>query len=50
MIGWFKQNIQILKNRKMFDSNLFIHKNKTLFQTKHFLNHFSIVYDLIYYE
>ena len=31
MIGWFKQNIQILKNRKMFDSDPFKHKNKTPF-------------------
>ena len=31
MIGWFKQNIQILKNRTMFDSNPFIYKNKTPF-------------------
>ena len=37
----------------MFDSNPFIHKNKTSFETKQFLNHFPIVYDLkyiIYYE
>ena len=31
MIGWFKQNIQILKNKKMFDSNPFMHRNKMSF-------------------
>ena len=37
----------------MFDSNPFMDKNKTSFERKHFLNYFSIVYDLkyiIYYE
>ena len=31
MAGWFIQNIQILKNRKMLDSNPLMHKNKAPF-------------------
>ena len=42
MIGWFKQNIQILKNRKMFDSNPFMYKNKQLSKQSTFQTTFSL--------